>query len=221
MKPQKSIIPNVITLGNAVCGIVAILLGNPIIGAYLIIAAMILDLFDGLVARALRVEGELGKELDSMADLISFGVAPGFLFYTIFNDTQAMIISMFYILSGLYRLAKFNTLSYSNVFNGLPIPAAAGISAGAILLYSSDAATIPEWVPIFAMLAPAVCMNIHMGFFSLKGSATLKDWKLWFVILMTTGSLFLHWHFSLLVCFGSYLLVSFVSGVARNLKEVE
>jgi len=219
MTPKRNIIPNLITLGNAVCGIIAILLGNPVLGAYLIIAAMVLDLFDGLVARALKVEGELGKELDSMADLISFGVAPGYLFYHFFNDTQALVISMFYILSGLYRLAKFNTLTYSKVFNGLPIPAAAGISAGAILLYASDAAMIPEWLLMTAMIAPAICMNIHMGFFSLKGAASLKDWRLWFVVVITLASFTQHWHYALLACFASYLFVSFASGVARSFSR--
>ena len=64
-------IPNFITLCNAVCGIIAILLGNPILGAYLVLLAMVLDTVDGLVARLLNVKSELGKQLDTLADLVS------------------------------------------------------------------------------------------------------------------------------------------------------
>lgn len=209
-------IPNTITLGNAVCGILAILLGNPTIGAYLILAAMILDLLDGLTARALNVKSDLGEQLDSLADMVSFGVAPAFLYYSIFNNTEALLASIFYILSALYRLAKFNTESYMKDFNGLPSPAAAGILSGAILLYASDAASSPDWLPIAAIIAPAICMNIHMGFFSLKEGRVIKDWKLWFVVIATAWSFTVHWHYALFVCFASYLFVSFVSGVARN-----
>ena len=66
-------IPNTITLCNAICGVLVILLGSPVIGAYLIIMAMILDTVDGLVARALNVKSDLGKQLDSLSDLISIG----------------------------------------------------------------------------------------------------------------------------------------------------
>jgi len=127
-------IPNTITLCNAICGMLAILLGNPEVGAYLILIAMILDLADGLVARALNVKSDLGKQLDSLADLISFGVAPGYLFYHLFSDTEALLASVFYVLSALFRLAKFNTMEYMKDFNGLPSPAAAGGVSGYILL---------------------------------------------------------------------------------------
>ena len=111
-------IPNAITLCNAVCGVVAILLGAAVLGAYLILIAMILDLADGLVARALNVKSELGKQLDSLSDLISFGVAPAYLYYHLFNDTEALLACIFYVLSALFRLAKFNVQSEKRDFNG-------------------------------------------------------------------------------------------------------
>lgn len=212
-------IPNTITLGNAVCGILAILLDNPLIGAYLIIAAMVLDLFDGLTARALNVKSDLGAQLDSLADMVSFGVAPAYLYYSLFPSTESLLACIFYILSALYRLAKFNTDAYMKDFNGLPSPAAAGILSGAILVYASDAASSPSWLPLVAIIAPAICMNIHMGFFSLKDSRVFKDWKFWFVLLPTVASVTFHWHYMLFTCFASYLCVSFVSGVARNVRN--
>jgi len=168
---------------------VAILLGNPVIGAYLIITAMILDTADGLVARALKVKSELGKQLDSLSDLISFGVAPAYLFYHLFSDTEAMLASLFYVLSALFRLGKFNTLDYMKDFNGLPTPAAAGIVSGYILIYAQDGVTNPSWLPMLAIIATSICMNIKMSFFSLKGDSLFKDWKLWFVVSATLAAL--------------------------------
>lgn len=212
-------IPNIITLCNAVCGIIAILLGNPILGAYLVLLAMVLDTADGLAARMLNVKSELGKQLDSLSDLISFGVAPAFLYYTLFTDTESLLACVFYILSGLFRLGKFNTAAYSTDFNGLPIPAAAGIVSGYVLLYAFDAPASPDILPLLAIIGPAICMNIHMKFFSLKGEGLLTNWKLWFVILTTAITFFIDWHYALLMCFTSYLLVSFISGLMRNVRN--
>ncbi len=212
-------IPNAITLCNAVCGMLAILFGDPVIGAYFIITAMVLDLADGLVARALNVKSELGKQLDSLADLISFGVAPGYLFYHLFGDTEALLASIFYVLSALFRLAKFNTMDYMKDFNGLPSPAAAGVVSGYILIYAQDNVINPAWLPMAAILTTAICMNIKMGFFSLKGGSMFKDWRLWLVILSTLAALIVDASFALIVCFGSYVLVSFASCAVRNVPR--
>jgi CDP-diacylglycerol---serine O-phosphatidyltransferase len=212
-------IPNFITLCNAVCGIIAILLGNPILGAFLVLLSMVLDTVDGLAARMLNVKSELGKQLDSLSDLISFGVAPAFLFYTLFTDTESLLACIFYILSGLFRLAKFNTIEYSTDFNGLPIPAAAGIVSGYVLLYAYDAPASPDILPLITIIGPAICMNIHMKFFSLKGEGIFTNWKLWFVILATAITFYIDWHYALLMCFTSYLFVSFISGLWRNVRS--
>lgn len=180
---------------------------------------MLLDTFDGLAARALKVKSELGKQLDSLADLISFGIAPAYMYYNLFNNTEALLASIFYALSALFRLAKFNTQEYSEEFNGLPSPAAAGILSGYVLLYALDTPNTPAPLPLMAIIAPAICMNIRMRFFSLKGSWIFRDSKLWFVVLMTLASLIIDWHYSLLVCFLSYLFVSFAGGLARNLSR--
>ena len=212
-------IPNIITLCNAVCGILAVLLGNPILGAYLILLAMILDTADGFAARILDVKSELGKQLDSLADLISFGVAPAFLFYGLFNDLEALLASIFYVLSALFRLAKFNIEERALDFNGLPSPAAAGILTGYVLLYAYEAPGSPDILPLVAIVGPAIFMNIHMSFFSLKGENIIKDWKLWFVIIITLVITIIDWHYTLITCFGAYLFVSFVSGAFRQIRS--
>ena len=213
-------IPNSITLLNAVCGMLAILLGNPVLGVWLIIVAMILDIFDGLVARRLGVSGELGQELDSLADLVSFGVAPAYLFYDLIGTTESLIIGIFYVISALFRLAKYNTTAYSTTFNGLPSPSAAGIMVGLVMLFHHEnAPQVPNIVAYITAFLTALSMNIRMNFFSLKQEGILRNWKLWTVICATILALFSNWPYAILTCFGTYLGVSFLSGILRNVRK--
>jgi CDP-diacylglycerol--serine O-phosphatidyltransferase len=126
-------IPNAITSLNLVCGCLAIisaLNGNLTHAAMLIGAAAILDFFDGFAARLLKVSGELGKQLDSLADVVSFGVAPGFIFYGIsgqcFGDGFCINQYLFLLIPvfSALRLAKFNIdTRQSDSFIGVPTPA--------------------------------------------------------------------------------------------------
>ena len=84
MNTIKRILPNIITLANLTCGLFAIIFafqGNLTTASLCIFAGAFFDFFDGLAARLLKVSGELGKQLDSMADMVTFGVAPGFIFF--------------------------------------------------------------------------------------------------------------------------------------------
>jgi CDP-diacylglycerol--serine O-phosphatidyltransferase len=82
---RKSL-PNFFTVGNLALGMIAIILvfnEKPVFGAMMIIIAMLMDGLDGRVARALNAQSEFGKELDSLSDVISFGVAPAFVMYVL------------------------------------------------------------------------------------------------------------------------------------------
>lgn len=135
-------IPNAITSANLFFGclsIVATFDGNPTLAATYIVVAAILDFFDGFVARLLKVSGEMGKQLDSLADVVSFGVAPGFIFYVHsqehlqFSGNFFQFVPLLIIISYLpfslmifsaIRLAKFNIdPRQSDSFIGLPTPA--------------------------------------------------------------------------------------------------
>lgn len=132
---MKKHIPNALTSINLLFGclsILATLVDNDLEkAAYFIGAAAILDFFDGFVARALKVGSELGKQLDSLADCVSFGVAPGFIFYHLTGTpTYASSVSfLLYIpflipIFSAIRLAKFNIDSrQTDSFIGLPTPA--------------------------------------------------------------------------------------------------
>ncbi|WP_096156998.1 MULTISPECIES: CDP-diacylglycerol--serine O-phosphatidyltransferase [Bacillus] len=137
MRFRRSI-PNLFTLGNLYCGFLSI--GFAADGQYsnaaiLILIGMMLDSMDGRVARMLRAESELGKELDSLADVVTFGVAPAFLvYYTYFFQFGLIgfMVAGVFPLFGAFRLARFN-VSTSNssgkYFTGVPITAAGGILA--------------------------------------------------------------------------------------------
>lgn len=131
-------IPNIFTLGNLFCGFLSIGYAanhQYTNAAVLVLIGMMLDSMDGRLARMLNVESPLGKELDSLADIVTFGVAPSFLvYYTIFFDTGllGLAVSGLFPLFGAYRLARFNTApeDESNThFTGVPITAAGGILA--------------------------------------------------------------------------------------------
>lgn len=156
-------LPNLLTAGNLFCGFVAL---TKIVEANLtpspdglidwapiklalafILLACIFDLFDGRVARMGGVESPFGREFDSLADLISFGVAPAFLvhrvvFKEVFEKYPQIgwFIASIYLLCGAFRLARFNCLSTlagsggGKDFLGFPIPSAAGLVASLTLL---------------------------------------------------------------------------------------
>lgn len=128
-------LPNVFTVGNLFLGIIAIILvfnENPELAAIMVIVAMLLDGLDGRVARALNAQSEFGKELDSLSDVISFGVAPAFIMYVVafkeINPAAAWIVTAIFPICGALRLARFNVVAGTpGYFIGLPIPAAGGV----------------------------------------------------------------------------------------------
>lgn len=127
----KSHIPNTITLLNllsGVTGIIWVIDGNIHSGAYFIILAAILDFFDGFAARLLKVQSEIGKQLDSLADLVSFGVLPGMVIYqmaTLESELEWLpYLALIIPLLSAVRLAKFNLdTRQTDRFIGLPTPA--------------------------------------------------------------------------------------------------
>lgn len=131
----RGMIPGTFTMGNVVCGFVAILSaidGKILTGSWFIILAGFLDVLDGKVARLSGGTSQFGVELDSLADFLSFGVAPAVLVYSLklptLGDLGWLVISAVYIIAAAYRLARYNLLAETEEkkdFLGLPVPAAA------------------------------------------------------------------------------------------------
>ena len=128
---RKSCIPNVFTFINLSCGVISILSSMDgkyaMAGAFILLAGLV-DRYDGRIARFLNVSSDLGKELDSLADLVSFGVAPSILVYIFFNlesfgpnGLLGFAVLLLFPICGAYRLARFNTAAFDGVFTGVPI----------------------------------------------------------------------------------------------------
>ena len=129
---MKKHIPNLITLGNLYCGTIATIFAvqeNFKLAALFVVLGIVFDFFDGFAARLLNVSGELGKQLDSLADMVTSGVVPGIIMYHLFDNASSGIPALKYFgllltLGACYRLAKFNIdTRQSDSFIGLPTPA--------------------------------------------------------------------------------------------------
>ena len=136
------VLPTLFTVGNLFCGYLSIwssIRGTFDLSAYLIIAAGILDALDGRIARMTHSTSAFGEQYDSMADLVSFGVAPSVLAYSWgLADFHRLgwMVSFLFVVCGSMRLARFNIQAHvvdKRYFVGLPIPAAAGPVADVVL----------------------------------------------------------------------------------------
>lgn len=139
--------PSLFTLGNLACGFFSILSasqGQFGKAGWLILIAMVFDMFDGRVARMLGTESSFGVEMDSLADAVSFCAAPAFLMYFMVLQQYPLWgapIACVYTCFGVLRLAKFNAMAYAGegskkYFSGLPTPASAAILASFAISYS-------------------------------------------------------------------------------------
>lgn len=159
---QIALLPTVLTLINGICGFYAIIRiaqglieagkGNTSnhfhFAAMLILIAMVFDALDGRVARMTKTASNFGAQLDSLCDLVTFGVTPAFLVYAVSQSDSFLpgrvleIVSILYLMCALIRLARFNVETDTSekshmVFAGLPSPAAAGVIASAVIPWTA------------------------------------------------------------------------------------
>ncbi|HBW49177.1 MAG TPA: CDP-diacylglycerol--serine O-phosphatidyltransferase [Herpetosiphon sp.] len=143
VKFRRSWVPNLVTSGNLFCGFLAVIAavdGQAFKAAVLICLAASFDTLDGRAARMLGVSGEFGKELDSLADVVSFGTAPALLIYQISLREVGWIGTIaagIFVCCGAGRLARYNLITSSDkrFFVGMPIPMA-GMTAASLALYT-------------------------------------------------------------------------------------
>lgn len=162
-----SVIPNLFTAMNMFCGFLSILSaseGNFNYAAWLIFIAAIFDALDGMVARLTNSSSELGVELDSLSDIVSFGAAPSFLLYKTYfysMDVWGILISALPLIAGGFRLARFNIqlVGFSkSFFLGLPIPSSALTIASFVLAFYNDG--FPK--PISDFIAPMILVLSYL-----------------------------------------------------------
>lgn len=158
----KAHMANGITLMNLSFGVIAILYinkGNGRMSLLFILLAALFDRYDGKIARKFNTESAFGKELDSLCDLVSFGIAPALLIYqAILYQVPAGGISLtvLFILCGAVRLARFNTKECEGGFEGVPITA-----AGLILTFSF--LLVPHLSILFFVVLEALLMILMVS----------------------------------------------------------
>ncbi|MFQ5867701.1 MAG: CDP-diacylglycerol--serine O-phosphatidyltransferase [bacterium] len=142
MKKGIYFVPGLFTLGNAGLGFYSIIASidrNFTASAWSILLAIILDVFDGRIARLTKSTSRFGLEFDSLADLISFGVAPSILMYQVVlkNMRWGVLVPFLFVIAGVLRLARFNVKAAEKdiaYFDGLPIPVGGGMLASFFIL---------------------------------------------------------------------------------------
>jgi CDP-diacylglycerol--serine O-phosphatidyltransferase len=212
-KRLKKHLPNAITCANLFSGCVGIVLafqGNSIAAAYALFMAAIFDFFDGFASRVLKSFSRIGKDLDSLADIVSFGVLPSVVLYELFLQAPAVrgigaylnyIAFLIPVFSAL-RLAKFNVdTRQSEIFIGLPTPANGILIASLPLIlqqYPQLAGyVLNPWVLSIFTVVMCGLLVAEMPLFSLKFKNTDFDENIYrYLLLLFSAILILFFKFA-------------------------
>ena len=240
-------VPSLFTLGNMACGFFSILSaakGNFAGAGWLILFAMVFDMFDGRMARLLGTESNFGIEMDSLADAVSFCTAPAMLMYFFVLHTQptwGAPIACVYACFGVLRLAKFNAMAYAGegskkYFSGLPTPAAAGILASFAISYSimegaaagRNIQLLTVYLPHiynfvwFAMLVLSLLMvsNVPYAAFKAKREKAHSPWFLLFVVFLVVMTIKFPQDVVFIV-FSLYVIVGMVAVLWRAFRKIK
>jgi len=223
-KKTRYLLPNILTLGGVCLGISSIKFsidGNYSLAVIFILLAAILDALDGRVARLIKGTSEFGKELDSLTDFVSFGIAPVFILYFWELNNYGKLgwaITLIYSVCCVLRLARFNLtkieekqLWKSNYFEGVPSPAGGILILMPLIFELSDLNlnfNITNFTPYFTILI-AVLLVSKIPTLSLKEISISP--KTTVFILLGIGTIFislLYYTFETLLAFGLIYLIS-------------
>lgn len=231
----KKQIPNAITLLNLLCGCIAVVFvsqSNFEMAFYFVCLGIFFDFFDGFFARLFQVSSPLGLQLDSLADMVTSGVVPGYVMFMMMQKAQNPTILFFpYLgfiitLGACYRLANFNIdTRQSDSFIGLPTPAnALFILSLPLILEESNSLIALEilsnyWILFLLTLVSAYIMNSEIPLFSLKiKEFNFKKNKLQIVFLALSVLLLVFFQYlGVALTIFSYVLLSVINN--RFLKD--
>ena len=213
----RVVIPNLLTMANISVGFLAIVAAGHdqfTLAVWLVVAAILLDMFDGKVARWLGATSAFGQQLDSFSDAVSSGVAPAFLVHRAVLAPLGwvgVVVSLVYLLAGVARLTRFNLTSDAHVKArktvGVPIPVAAGYMLALVVMRER----LAPWVAGLIVLALAVLMVSRLRLPELRGNdlvgvlmligigtyfsvllrpswATVALWNGWNVVILATAA---------------------------------
>ena len=219
------------TCGNLLCGCVgiwAVLTGMPVLASILIYVAAVLDFGDGFVARLLKVQSPIGKELDSLADLVTFGVLPAFLAFHFINlavvsDNTTLLYAwpaFFIAVFSAIRLAIFNVdTRQSYGFVGVPTPANALLWSALPFIWQSDfLGNMTVYVLVLAVVVTQCYLlvaNLPMLAFkkdpaAAKSSSTFSL-VLWMAVPAVAAGTLFNWGWAIVVAYYAYIIVSLLS----------
>lgn len=213
-------LPNTFTALNMACGFVAMMQsfrGNFYHACMFVVLAAIFDSMDGRVARMTGTQSSFGEQFDSLSDLVSFGVAPAFLYYFRFlanHGRLGMVLAFSFMLCGALRLARFNANIVrikSDYFQGLPIPGGA-CAVTSLVLISINFPQIADLVPVTMLyiLFYALLMISSIPFPSFKNSPWVKTHKkqVLMLIFAILASLFIYEEVMIPVLITTYVFSS-------------
>lgn len=229
MKIKLFTIPNLLTLANLLCGSVAcveaLVYGNLTAAFWLIVAAGVFDFLDGFVARLLHSSSEIGVQLDSLSDMISFGFAPAAMLFAAYssapqlwawNDTVTTVgqYALFIVAAfSALRLAKFNIdQSQKTEFCGLPTPANAFFCASLAMLAVTGAITLPRELMLLIAVVMSCLLISPVRMFSLKfqGFGWRGNEVRYLFLLIGAVLIVLLWHFAIPAIILLYIVISLV-----------
>ena len=228
----KQHIPNAVTSMNLLCGVLGVMAALEARfdwAFYLMLAGAVFDFFDGLTARALKAYSPMGKELDSLADMVTFGVLPSVMLYelmrvcTFSNSFWCYVPLVIAVFSGL-RLAKFNIDDRQHTsFLGLPTPACAMVCGSLCYFVAHDMQTfLATWasgfvfIPLLSVVLAALLV-CELPMFSMKFSREdgplVKRKRIIFginalLVVAIVVSLQLNWSLAVLLVFLVYILMN-------------
>ena len=232
------VLPTLFTLTSVLLGVIAILNSseqNFQASALCILFAWVFDSIDGRVARMTRTQSQFGVQIDSLADVISFGVAPAVLVYHCllqnrvqwgFFDVGVFVVFL-YLSAGAIRLARYNVEAERKPgpvkqFTGLPIPAAAGCLAGLVLGLDAEGLGLPVIATLSVLFSLTALMVSTVKF---RKRVNIRSADTQILLLMLVGLLSVTWavrpHFVALVFFAFYVFVGLAEGTIIRLKRLQ
>lgn len=232
-------VSSVFTLGNLLSGFFAIIEaaeGNLVGAGWLVVLAGFFDVLDGMVARAIRATSRFGVQLDSLSDMISFGVAPSVLLYqAAFSDVRfGAFVAAIPVLGSAVRLAGFNLLSIPHqgmkpdFYLGLPTPAAAGVIVSFLLTDESSGwfvslvgGRVSAFLPITLFVSLLMVSRIRFPALlpPTRGNLRRHLWR-YLGYLVVPALLFVFREVGLLVSVGAYLLIGLGGALAWLLRAL-
>ncbi len=217
---MRAAIPNAITLGNLLLGCIGLSFaawGDFTAAAYCIYGAAVMDFFDGFAARLLKAQSAIGKDLDSLADVVSFGVLPAFILFQLTASLPGVAYTEYFVfiiaLASALRLARFNhDTRQTDGFIGLPTPANAILLASLVIWLGSDGAAymplLTKW-HFFAtagLLSYLLLSPIPMLAFKFKSFGWKENQERYLFLIFSLFLLFWHVYLGL-----AFVILAYVS----------